>query len=153
MALSLSTEPVPAPVQQLLTLFTGPLHDVRFPGIDAEVLEQLRQDVLQHAERVETQRHAWEAAKQALESEQKRLTETAERALAYAKIFAQSDTQLQDALGQIEAAWGQRAPARVREGKKSGRRKGGAAESAQPAGLELPLDAVAPEAPMLRDAV
>jgi hypothetical protein len=87
-------DPTPAFAHQVLALFRQELAKVQFPELDLAVLEQAEQAVLAaqvEVERVETQ---LEAARIARAEQLAELETKAERALAYARVFATSDPEL-----------------------------------------------------------
>lgn len=139
-------DPIPAPIAQLLGLFDGPLQEVRFPGIDREVLHAHADDVRAKAAALEEARAALERARAALDEGHKELHKTAEQALAYAKVFATGDEALSAELEALSLAPDKRGDKR---GDKKTRERRRAAEpraekkAPQPApkktGLELPL--------------
>lgn len=85
---------VPPSVQAVVELFGSSLRDVSFPDVDAAALEaavaelRARQEVVRQAE------VALEAARQAREQSLDELVQKAEKALAYAKIYAANDAEL-----------------------------------------------------------
>ncbi len=94
-------DPIPAPVQAVLTLFEGPLDGVAFPGLDAGVLEERAEDVRARADDLAEARRSLEEARIQLEASQEDLLSHAKRGLAYAKIFAESDPGLTDDVSRI----------------------------------------------------
>lgn len=95
-------DPIPAPVQSVLSLFEGPLEGVAFPGLDAGVLEERAEDVRGRADDLAEARRNLEEARLQLETSQEDLLSHAKRGLAYAKIFAESDPTLSDEVSSIE---------------------------------------------------
>lgn len=122
-------DPTPAFARQVIELYKGDLSEVRFPDLDLAVLESAR-DELQHSqlevERLEADLHA---ARAALDAEAGSLNAKAERALAYAKIYAAADPQLS---GRIAELGGKKKPpsaASALPAARRGRRKKTALES------------------------
>lgn len=137
------TDPIPAPIARLVTLFDGPLADVRFPSVDRDVLAALADDVRARAEALEEARSALERARAHLDDGHKELQKTAELALAYAKVFANADEALSAELEGLSFTSDKRADKKPREKKRASEPKADKSEAkAQKkpgAGLELPL--------------
>jgi hypothetical protein len=118
-------DPTPAFSRQVLALFRKELADVHFPDLDRAVLEEAVQAVLAaqvDVERVETQ---LEAARIARAEQLAELETKAERALAYARVFASGDPDLNARVAEL----GRKKPAADSEGaqvKKRARSKAGA---------------------------
>jgi hypothetical protein len=87
-------DPIPAPVHELLTLFTAELGDVRFPDVDASVLATAAASVHAAAEVVARAEADLAAARAALASSQDELLGCAQRAHAYAQVFAAESPEL-----------------------------------------------------------
>jgi hypothetical protein len=89
------------PVQSVLELFKGPLSSVRFADIDAAGLVNLAAEVETAAS--EVQRHEANLAelRQALAQRQEALLVLAQRALAYARVYAEDDELLLEQLNGI----------------------------------------------------
>lgn len=79
------------PVQAILDLFANDLADIRFADVDASALEQIAVDVKAAANIVESAELALDAARAALREKQDSLLQYAQRALAYARVYAESD--------------------------------------------------------------
>ena len=90
----MTTNPIPAPIQTVLALFTTSLADVRFADVDAEQLARLASDVEAAAETVAAAQATLDAAREALQDRQDALLHQAQRALAYARVYAESDESL-----------------------------------------------------------
>jgi hypothetical protein len=88
------TNPIPAPIQSLLAVFTTSLADVRFADVDGERLAQFAAEVEAAAETVAAAQSALDAAQGALQERQDTLLHQAQRALAYARVYAESDEPL-----------------------------------------------------------
>lgn len=111
-----TVDPVPDGVAQLAELFTGPLSDVKFPDVDSEKLSA-GCDALREADReVQAAFAALEAAQGRLAEEKDNLSKLAERGLAYAKVFAAEDEELQAQLAEIQLG-GSKKPARKAKAK------------------------------------
>ena len=96
----MSANAIPAPVQTLLDLFTTCLADVRFADVDSQTLARCAADVAAASEAVTTAQLAFEATREALQEKQDALLQQAQRALAYARVYAESDEALS---GRLEA--------------------------------------------------
>lgn len=81
-------------LRELLELFATDLSDVKFPDVDTEVLGEAAVQVRQKAEAVARAQAALDAARQALNESQESLLQKGQRALAYAKVFAEDDAEL-----------------------------------------------------------
>jgi multidrug efflux pump subunit AcrA (membrane-fusion protein) len=97
---STMTHAIPAPVRTLLDLFTTSLADVRFADVDGETLTRSAADVEAAAEAVAAAQLALDSALEALQERQDALLQRAQRALAYARVYAESDDALS---GRLEA--------------------------------------------------
>lgn len=93
-----STSPA---VQAILQLFQGPLSDVRFADVDAKGLSNLADEVERAATAVREQEAQLEQSRVALAQRQEALLSLAQRALAYAKVFAENDEALSASLNAI----------------------------------------------------
>ena len=82
---------IPAPIQTLLDLFTTSLADVRFADVDGQTLASSAAEVEIAAKSVAAAQSALDAARDALQSKQDALLQRAQRALAYARVYAESD--------------------------------------------------------------
>jgi hypothetical protein len=86
-------DPVSAPQRALIELFASRA-ELRFPGVDAKVLEARAASVRALAEEVERARALLARAEADLGRGQRELGALAERAHEYASIFARTDTEL-----------------------------------------------------------
>lgn len=96
-----ASDPVAAPLLELLAVFEGPLKDVRFPDVDRAVLVELADGVRASAEDVERAGAALLAAKAALDDRREALLRMSQRALAYARVYAEDDADLRAKLDSI----------------------------------------------------
>ncbi|NVB36235.1 hypothetical protein G6O69_36700 [Pseudenhygromyxa sp. WMMC2535] len=94
--------PIPAPVRAVLELFSGPLAEVSFPDVDRESLAASAAEVESRREVLQSALEAVARAREALEAGQASLIEQAQKAHAYASVFASSDADLQSALAEIK---------------------------------------------------
>jgi hypothetical protein len=85
---------IPAPIQTVLTLFTTSLADVRFADVDGPTLARLAAGVEAAAEAVANAQSALDAARDVLQERQETLLQHAQRALAYARVYAEGDATL-----------------------------------------------------------
>jgi hypothetical protein len=92
---------IPAPVQTILALFTTSLVDVRFADVDGPTLARLAADVETAAESVAAAQAALDAARDAFQARQDALLQHAQRALAYARVYAEGDVALSQELETI----------------------------------------------------
>jgi ElaB/YqjD/DUF883 family membrane-anchored ribosome-binding protein len=92
---------ISAPIQSLLDLFAQDLADVRFADVDAKVLNQVASDVESAAAAVASAQAVLDAARASLQDRQDVLLQLAQRALAYARVYAESDPSLSASLEAI----------------------------------------------------
>jgi hypothetical protein len=85
-------------VQALLDLFVISLADVSFADVDAKSLARIAAEVESAAQAEAVARSALDAAQVALQVKQEALLLLAQRALAYARVYAESDPTLTGAL-------------------------------------------------------
>lgn len=85
---------IPQPVQLLLELFSTDLRDVRFADMDSQTLVRLAGEVRAAADAVMTAQAALDCARQALDEHQEILLQQSQRALAYARIYADGNDAL-----------------------------------------------------------
>lgn len=81
-------------LRALLELFATDLADVKFPDVDTAVLGESAAHVREKAEAVARAQAALDAARQELNESQESLLQKGQRALAYAKVFAEDDGEL-----------------------------------------------------------
>jgi hypothetical protein len=89
------------PIQAVLDLFDGPLEEVRFADIDAATLRQLAGEVRTASSELEAQQALLSALQQALTERQDQLLLLAQRAVAYARVYAENDAELSARLAAI----------------------------------------------------
>src|SRR5688572_13539594 len=136
---------LPPPVQSVLELFQGPLASVRFADIDAAGLAKLAAEVEAASEEVREQENQLGELRQALAQRQEALLALAQQALAYARVYAENDEALLDAVNRISlprAAKPRKAPASA---KASGARDAGAEAAASTEADAPALDGAGPE--------
>lgn len=103
---SSTADPIDPLLVELLALFAGPLATVSFPEVDHTTLSALADRVRKAATEVEAARGVLEQREQALEEAQSALLTRGRRALAYARVYAESDDTLRaslDALGTLQS--------------------------------------------------
>jgi hypothetical protein len=88
-------------VQALLDLFATSLAEVRFADVDGPSLARCAAEVEAAAQAEAVARSALDAANLALQEKQEALLQRAQRALAYARVYAESDTTLTASLEAI----------------------------------------------------
>ena len=88
-------------IQSVLDLFKGPLADVRFADVDAPGLASLAAEVESAAVEVTAHEAKLAELRQALGERQEALLVLAQRALAYARIYAESNDELLEELNRI----------------------------------------------------
>jgi multidrug efflux pump subunit AcrA (membrane-fusion protein) len=88
------TSAIPAPIRTLLHLFTTSLADVRFADVDGQTLGRYAAEVESAAEAVASAQAVLDAAREALQLKQDVLLQRAQSALAYARVYAESDEAL-----------------------------------------------------------
>jgi hypothetical protein len=101
-------DPVAAPIRALLELFVGELALVKFPELDAEVLRDAAGQVSSRSEALARAEAAVERARVELGEAQETLQQKAQRALAYARIYAEDQPELAGKLEDITLPRAQR---------------------------------------------
>lgn len=91
----------PDAVQAVLELFKGPLAEVRFADVDAQGLENAAALVERAAAAVQERETELAALRVSLNEQQEALLSLAQRALAYARVYAESDEALAARLSAI----------------------------------------------------
>lgn len=115
--------PISPPIQAVLDLFDGPLGQVRFADIDSATLRRLAGEVEAAAAELEAQQAALDALRKATLEKQEHLLLQAQRALAYARVYAEGDEELSARLAQIHLARpAKRQKADSAEGEASGKK-------------------------------
>ena len=89
------------PVLAVVELFKGPLASVRFADVDAEGLAALAAEVESTARDVESREAQLAELRQSLGQAQESLLVLAQRALAYARVYAENNDELSEELNQI----------------------------------------------------
>jgi hypothetical protein len=94
-------DPTPAFPREVLALFREELADVHFPGCDLAVLEEAEESVLAAQIEVERIEAELEAARIARAAQLAELETKAERALAYARVFASAHPELNERVSEL----------------------------------------------------
>lgn len=115
-------DPVAEPLVALLDVFGAHAPALRFPEVDHAILEGLAEAVREAAAEVTRCEQALAGARQALDERHEALRTRAERAIAYAKIYAEDDTTLRERLDAIELSPSRAAPRRKAKPKRNPRR-------------------------------
>jgi hypothetical protein len=92
--------PIPTAIQEVLDLFEDQLAPVTFGGLETRVLTAAAETVRVAADALAAAEAAAEAARAVLAERQEELAQKAQRALAYARIYAEDDPPL---LEKVEA--------------------------------------------------
>lgn len=129
-------EEVSEPVRAVVELFRGDLDEVCFPDVDRARIDARVAEVGDRVQDVATARRALEGAQQALDEELGKLTQIAERGLAYARIYAGGDEDLGERLNSISLS-----PRSERRRKKRAPDKPKRGKAKRNDDLELPLPA------------
>ncbi|MCE9668767.1 hypothetical protein LY474_13160 [Myxococcus stipitatus] len=95
-------DPISPALRALLELFTTDLAEVRFPDMNGEVLDEAAAQVRAKAEAVANAQAVLEAARQALQESQDALVQKGQRAMAYARVFAEESPELSLKLDAIQ---------------------------------------------------
>jgi len=103
-------------VCEVLAVFEEDLRGVRFGDLDAERLEEATARVRATQAEVDEARDLLDAALRVHEEEVARLGALADKALAYARIYAESDPALRDRLDAVAGA--DKPPKKRKRGKK-----------------------------------
>jgi hypothetical protein len=82
-------DPISPSVKALVELFKNELAAVTFPGVDVAILEQLMTDVQTYTEAAIKAEAALEAARTALRESEEVLAVKTQKALAYARVYAE----------------------------------------------------------------
>jgi hypothetical protein len=130
-------DPVPAEVHAVIDLFANQLAKVAFPEIDAGSLRRQADELRTEAKAVGRAREALDAALATFAARMATLTETATRAIAYARIYSEAHPD-RHALATAIAALSHPTPAPASSltvhGKRRGRPPRRSAELFDPAG-------------------
>lgn len=87
-------DPIPPSVKALVELFKNELSAVTFPGVDVAILEQTITDVQTYTDAVLKAEAALEAARTALRESEEVLAVKSQKALAYARVYAEDRPEI-----------------------------------------------------------
>jgi len=87
-------DPIPPSVKVLLELFKNELSAVTFPGVDVAILEQLIADVKNYTDAVHKAEAALRAAQASLRESEESLAVKSQKALAYARVYAEDQPEI-----------------------------------------------------------
>lgn len=82
------------PVQAVLELFETEFAELKFPDIDLDVLKEAAHGVQERSEAVAQAEAALQKARDLLSESQESLLHKCQRALAYARVYAEDNTEL-----------------------------------------------------------
>lgn len=94
---------VPTELREVVEFYREVMTEVKFPDVDLEVLEAGVSQVNEQAQAVESARAALEAARGELEAAQQELRQTAQRAIAYARVYVQGQPEREELDGRLDA--------------------------------------------------
>ena len=94
-----SSSPIPAPLYELMSIFSEQLPNIRFGDIDKGVLDEAMGRVEMAAQKAAEAESVLEMARAELAATQQALLTTGQRALAYARIYAEDQPAL---LGRLQ---------------------------------------------------
>jgi hypothetical protein len=92
---------IPTPIRAALSVFETALADVSFADIDAETFARTVAEVTALADAVASAQAALDSAKNALQERQEVLLGQVQRAMAYARVYAEDDEALMQRLNAI----------------------------------------------------
>ena len=93
---------IPEAVAAVIDLYAGPLDGVRFPDLDHATLRSGVARFERSAEQVERQLAALAAAQRDLKQAHDQLWQLAQRALAYAQVYAEGNVELRELLREMK---------------------------------------------------
>ena len=102
--------PIPPAVQQVLDVYESNLPLVKFGDLEATVLAESAEEVVLAATALERAEEALNAARVAFLEKQEILLQKAQRALAYARVYADGDAELAARVEQISLPRSRRSP-------------------------------------------
>lgn len=108
-----AVSPIASAVQAVLDLFDGELGDLKFPDLDQSVLQEAAIAVHEKAEAQARAEAALLAARESLQESQEALLHRCQRALAYARIYAEDNAELLARIEGIELPRGGRSRSSV----------------------------------------
>jgi hypothetical protein len=135
-----SEDAIAPAVREVLDLFEERADTLRFPDVDHDSLEVLRDRVQERVAAWARARMAQEAAREALAAEQLALRNAAARGLAYAQVFAEADSELREALASYALCREESAPRRGARPRRARRSKASDTGVERQKPSELPFD-------------
>jgi hypothetical protein len=133
-------DPVPPLARAVLDVFRDALADVRFPDVDRATLEESEAELLAAQIALEAAEFELERARASVAERSASLTSRAQRALAYAKVFAEDDPVLRDRLDSLSAPRARASEPRE-EGAAPVKRRGRPRKNGEGASLFAPSEA------------
>ncbi len=97
-------DPTPALCADVLTLFAGPLAEVRFPDLDHASLQADAQALLDAQREVEALERSLDSARARTRDAVAQLTSSSQRALAYARVFSMGQPALEEAIASVRTS-------------------------------------------------
>ena len=151
--------PIPTAVKELLALFDGPLANLSFPDVNGEALREQAASVDAAVREVEAAAAAWAEAKRQVDARLEVLLQKAQRALAYARIYAEDKPELDATLAALVVPrWGdprgQKGPAsrftqqEVAPARKRGRPRKSDVPTPTPPAVEEPITLLPESTPL-----
>lgn len=101
-AASSAVSPIASSLQAVLDLYEGELGDLKFPDLDQAVLQEAALIVHEKAEAQARAEAALLSAREALQESQEALLHRCQRAMAYARVYAEDNAELLARLEGIE---------------------------------------------------
>lgn len=134
-------DPIPQAAREVLTLFQERSEELAFPDVNIDTLQELEQALEQAGQEVLAAQQELEHARNTRQTREAELLALARRAFAYARVFAETDPELADALRDMEFAKPERSERKERTPARR-RKQGSPATPARPSGpsQELPFD-------------
>lgn len=114
--------PIPTPAQLVLDFFDNELAGVKFPDVDQKVLQDSAERVFALAEEVSRAEASLQAARDALQEGVDQLVGRCQRALAYARVYAEEDADLSRRLDAIALPKAPRRAAEREDGEGEGQK-------------------------------
>ena len=107
-----TVDPISPALLELLAVFEGPLADVQFPGVDSSSLRARIDEVRSHALELDSLRARLDTLHAQLSEARTGLVRTAEQGLAYARVYAATNPELEARLAGITLTPGKPEPRR-----------------------------------------
>lgn len=115
MNMDLREDPINSAVKELIEIFRADLSSVSFPDVNGDALEKSIDQVMQKSKELDEAIAKVAAAKEVLEASQQELNQKCQRALAYAKVYAEDKDELLEKLMKINFGKNNRQPKKVIE--------------------------------------